>query len=183
MPEKTIPVRTGLQNLRKAAPTPALLGTLAQEPPATFQEESPLKGEHPNRQVSTERHDQMLREWVAGAPLSEVEDRYGVSRGYLRQASMRRFGSKEALLQALQNLIAENAVVAQMVAQEKLHELNAAQAVFAGKLLTETYIALDKHIESKPKTINFGELNRLGTAIRDLKTLVTRQPPSEQAPA
>lgn len=116
----------------------------------------------------------MMREWAAGADMAEVEARYGVSRGYLRQTMMRRFGSKEKMLEALQSMVAENAVIAQGIAQSKMHELNAAQAVFAGKLLVETYVTLDKHIESKPKTINFGELRRLGTSIRELRALVAK---------
>lgn len=171
MPERTKPANTGLRKLRSVAPEAALVAELAPEPPADYR---PALPHHSNATVTLDEQNQMLREWAAGADVNALEARYGVSRGYLRETMRRRFGSKEKMLEALQGMVAENAVIAQGIAQSKMHELNAAQAVFAGKLLVETYVTLDKHIESRPKTINFGELRRLGDSIRELKALVAK---------
>lgn len=124
------------------------------------------------QQVSDVVLGQAAREWAAGVPVTVVEEKYGLSRGYIRQAMLRRFGSKEAMLDALEGLVLENAVGAQMIVQEKLHELNGKEAVFAGKLLVETMGNLRSQRENMPKTINFGEFNKLGAALKQIREIV-----------
>lgn len=158
------------RKLRTVASPEALAGSLAIEPPATF--EPPSDNPHHNQQVSEAVLTQAMREWVAGVPVGEVEIKYGLSRGYIRQASLRRFGNKESLLEALENLVLENAVGAQMIAQEKLHELTGKEAIFAGKLLVETMGSLSSQREKMPKTINFGEFKKLGEALKQVREIV-----------
>jgi hypothetical protein len=129
---------------------------------------------HPNRVISDEEQDQMLREWAAGGDMKSVMAKYGVHGSYLRVAMKKRFGSLEAMKQALLGLVVENAVVSQMIAAEKMSELTGAQAVFAGKLLVDTMNNVEKSIASQPKTINFGELKRVGDSIKNLRDIVGR---------
>jgi len=157
------------RKLRTVA-SPEKLAGLAIEPPGTF--EPPAVGEHHNQQVSKEVVLQAAREWAAGTPVIEVENKYGLSRGYIRQAMMRRFGSKEAMLEALEGLVCENALGCQMIVQEKMHEMNAKEAVFAGKLLVETMGNLRSQRENMPKTINFREFKALGDALKQVREIV-----------
>lgn len=182
------PVRTGLIRMRQIADSASLSGALAPEPPDTIGPNPSVETQavHPLRKVTDAEQVQMMREWAAGANVAELETKYGVTRGYIRAAMIRKFGSKENMLHALENLILENAVGAQMIAQEKLHELSGAQAVFAGKLLVETAGSLRAQMEKIPKTINFGEFKRLGDTLREVRALVNRkacspqpQPPSD----
>lgn len=129
---------------------------------------------HPNRIISDEEQDQMLREWAAGGDMKAIMAKYGVHGSYLRVAMKKRFGSLEAMKQALLGLVVENAVVSQMIAAEKMSELTGAQAVFAGKLLVDTMNNVEKSIASQPKTINFGELKRVGDSIKNLRDIVGR---------
>jgi len=167
---------TNLHRMRAIASGADLAEALAPELPSTHEVLIPELvregGAHPNQQVSPREQMQMMREWAAGVPVSEVEARYGVSRGYIRAAMQRRFGSREAMLAALQNLVTENAVGVQMIAQEKIHELSGAQAVFAGKLLVETMVTLDKHIQAQPKTVNFGAMKALGNTLKAIQKVV-----------
>jgi hypothetical protein len=158
------------QKLRTVASPEALSAGLAPEPPGTF---DPPEGVEHSKQVCTdETLRQAAKEWCSGVPLVTVEAKYGMSQGYIRQAMMRRFGSKEGMLEALENLVLENAVGAQMIAQEKLHELTGREAVFAGKLLVETMGSLRSQRENMPKTINFREFKALGDALKSVREIV-----------
>lgn len=164
-------MQTGLRKLRQVADSATLAGALAPEPPGTFDEREEAR--HPNQEVSPAVQAQLLREWASGANLEEAEARYGVSRGYIRQAMLRKFGGREGLLEALRALVLENAVGAQMIAQEKLPELTGPQAVFAGKLLVETMANLENQIQATPKTIEFGAFARLGETLKNIREIVS----------
>lgn len=129
---------------------------------------------HPNRRISDEEQDQMLREAAATGSISAAEDKFGVSRGYLRSAMKRRFGSLEAMKQVLLGLVTENAIVVQSIAQERAHELTAPQAIFAGKLLVDTMEKVEKSIQNTPKTVNFAQLEKVGSTLRELRAVVDR---------
>lgn len=168
--ERKTPIQTGLKRLRGVADGAVLAASLAPEPPDTF--EAPSGSVHHNQQVSDATQLQAMREWASGVKIREVEAKYGLCRGYIREAMVRRFGSREAMLRALEGLILENAVGAQMIAQEKLPELTGAQAVFAGKLLVETMGNLRAQIEATPKTINFREFKMLGDQLKQIREIV-----------
>lgn len=130
---------------------------------------------HHSRVISDEEQDQMLKEWAAGGNLTAVMARYGVHGSYLRAAMRKRYGSLEGMKQALLGLVTENALVSQMIAAEKMPELNAAQAVFAGKLLVETMVNIEKSIANTPKTIDFAQMKKVGDAIAELRKVVGKQ--------
>lgn len=167
MPKKTVEVS---RKLRTVASPEKLAGSLAPEPPGTF--DAPALPSHHNQQVSDATLMQAAKEWAAGVPVMEVEAKYGLSRSYIRQAMTRRFGSTEAMLVALEGLVLENAVGAQMIVQEKMHEMNAKEAVFAGKLLVETMGNLRSQRENMPKTIEFGQFKALGAALKEIREIV-----------
>lgn len=127
---------------------------------------------HPSQKISTEEQDQMLREAAAMGSVTAAEDKYGVHRGYLRAAMRRRFGSLEAMKSVLLGLVTENAIAVQMVAAEKIEELSAPQAVFAGKMLVDTMEKIEKSIQSAPRTVNFAQLEKVGDAIKTLRGIV-----------
>lgn len=127
---------------------------------------------HPNRIISDEEQDAMLKEWAAGGNMKAVMAKYGVHGSYLRVAMRKRFGSLEGMKQALLGLVTENAIVSQMVAAEKMHELTGAQAVFSGKLLVETMLNVEKSIANTPKTIDFAQMKKVGDAIKHLREIV-----------
>jgi hypothetical protein len=151
-----------------------LIGTLASDMPeeiATLQ--SPAKVHH-LRQISDEEQAQMMAEVAAGGSTTVVEQRFGVARGYLHTAMKRKFGSVENYKRILQGLVLENAVAVQMIAQEKLPELTAAQAVFAGKLLVDTHEKIEKSIQNTPKTVNFGQLEKVTETLKSLRQIVDK---------
>lgn len=157
---------------RAGIPAALLEGVLVQDnPSATLQKEvsNPPK---PGQKISVEEQDSMLREAAAHGSISTVEDKYGVARGYLRSAMKRRFGSLEAMKQVLLGLVTENAITVQMIAAEKAGELTAGQAVFAGKLLVDTMEKIENSIKNTPKTVNFGQLEKVGETIAALRKIV-----------
>lgn len=141
-------------------------------PSATLQKSG--KVYHPNRRISDEEQDQMLREAAASGSIATVEAKYGVAQGYLRQSMRRRFGSLEAMKSVLLGLVTENAIVVQAIAQEKAGELSAPQAIFAGKLLVDTMEKVEKSIQNTPKTVNFGQLNKVSETLKELRAVVDR---------
>lgn len=159
----------------KSAGIPAeiLEGVLVNEPPSLATLQTPPSGQlHHSQKISVEEQDQMMREVAATGSFASVESKYGVSQGYLRSAMRRRFGSLEAMKQALVGLVAENAIVVQMIAQEKAGELTAPQAIFAGKLLVDTMEKVEKSIQNTPKTVNFAQLNQVGETLKALRAVV-----------
>ncbi len=132
---------------------------------------------HPNRIISDEEQDQMLREWAAGGDLKAIMAKYGVHGSYLRVAMKKRYGSLEAMKHALLHLVTENAVVSQMVAASKMEEMSAAQAVFAGKMLVDTMVNVEKSIASAPKTIDFAQMKKVGETIAELRSIVGKPIP------
>ena len=167
------------QVMKKAGiPNLVLEDALAKEAPiASLQ--TPAEYHHPNARISTEEQDQMLREAAATGSVTSVELKYGVARGYLRAAMTRRFGSLEAMKQVLLGLVTENAIAVQMVAQEKIGELSAPQAVFAGKMLVDTMEKVEKSIQNTPKTVNFAQLNQVGETLKALRAVVDKRREAE----
>lgn len=162
------------KSAKSAGINPELLeGALVQDiPSATLQTSD--KVYHPNRRISDEEQNQMLREAAATGSISAVESKYGVAQGYLHTSMKRRFGSLEAMKQVLLGLVTENAIVVQAIAQEKAGELTAPQAIFAGKLLVDTMEKIEKSIQNTPKTVNFGQLNKVSETLRELRQVVDR---------
>jgi hypothetical protein len=163
-------------------PTEILEDALAPEMPlATLQtDRGTANPNHPNRKISLEEQDQMLREVAATGSMGTVEAKYGVSRGYLREAMRRRFGSLEAMKSILLGLVTENAIVSQMVASEKMGEMSGPQAVFAGKMLVDTMEKVEKSIQNTPKTVNFAQLHQVGEALKQLRAIVDKKKDVEQ---
>lgn len=127
---------------------------------------------HPSRRISDAEQERMFHEWAASGSETAVAAKYGVHKAYLRDAMRRKFGSLEGMKAALLGIVTENAIVAQMVAAAKMEQLSGAQAVFAGKMLVETMERVEKSIANTPKTINFGQLNRVGESIAKLRSIV-----------
>lgn len=101
-----------------------------------------------------------------------VEEVYGVQAGYVRQVMNKMHVDPMRAKRALLNIVTENALAVQGVAAAKVEDLTAAQAVFAGKLLTDTMIDLDKHIQAAPKVVDFEQLRSVGDSIASLKSLI-----------
>lgn len=129
---------------------------------------------HPNRVVSDEEQEQMMREYAATGSMKAVTIKWGVHEHYLKEAMKRKYGSLEAMKEALLGLVTENAITSQMIASQKMGELSAGQAVFAGKLLVDTMTNIEKSIASAPKTIDFAQMKRVGDSIKTLRDIVGR---------
>lgn len=133
---------------------------------------------HPNRVISDEEKDQMMREYAATGSMKAVTVKWDVHESYLKAAMKRKYGSLEAMKQALLGLVTENAITSQIIASQKMGDLSAGQAVFAGKLLVDTMTNIEKSIASAPKTIDFAQMKRVGDSIKTLRDIVGRPVPT-----
>lgn len=108
----------------------------------------------------------------AGMSGREVQERFDTHASLVRAAFERRHVDPMRAKRALLNLVTENALATQVVAATKVEDLSAAQAVFAGKLLAETMMDLDKHIQDAPRVLDFRVLKDVGDSIKDLKAMM-----------
>lgn len=168
--------------LRKAGALKGVLGhgegLMEQPNPQTSRGDYKVSDESEPRKVHhlQKHHPAVLEE--AGLALNsgmtgaEVEARYGVHRGYVASALNRAHIDPLRAKKALANIVLENAVAVQAVAATKIEDMTGPQAVFAGKILIESLVEIEKNIKEAPKTIDFGALKRVGDSIEKLRSVV-----------
>lgn len=131
-------------------------------------------GTHPGDKRSTvpvllER--EAIAEVAEGASPSLVEVKYGLAKGYVAHALKRRFGSQEAAFAALQGLTLEGAIACNVHALTQVGSMSGPQAVMSGAILIDKALALQKAIQERPKTIDFGQLARMGKVLTVLREI------------
>lgn len=113
-------------------------------------------------------------EVVGGASPRAVEVKYNLAQGYVAHALRRRFGSSEAAMQALQGLTLEVALACNVHALTQIEHMSGPQAVMSGAIATDKALALQKAIQDRPKTIDFGRLAEMGKTLQVLREIAPK---------
>lgn len=82
---------------------------------------------------------QAVAEHLVGDSQAVVEERHGLSNGYINKMLSHNFADKAKLDSILENVLLENAVVSSAIFQEKAHEMNAPQAAVAAGIFSQRY--------------------------------------------
>jgi hypothetical protein len=107
----------------------------------------------------------VLELYGEGVPMNEIERRFSLSRGYVKDAMVRRFGSEAAMKSALRALLLENGVATAQHTLANIEQLHPSQSGMLAATMTNAYIALDKHERGTPKQIDFGALAAFGETL------------------
>jgi len=123
--------------------------------------------------VPLEIEKEAIAEIVGGASPAEIETKYQLAKGYVSHALKRRFGSQEAAFAALQGLTLEVALACNVHALTQVEHMSGPQAVMSGAIATDKALALQKAIQDRPKTIDFGQLAEMGKVLKVLREIST----------
>lgn len=121
--------------------------------------------------VPLEIEKEAIAEVAGGASPSLVEVKYQLSSGYVAHALRRRFGSQEAAFAALQGITLEVALACGVHALTQVHNMSGPQAVMSSAIATDKALALQKAIQERPKTIDFGQLAEMGKVLKVLREI------------
>lgn len=126
--------------------------------------------------VPLEIEKEAIAEVAGGASPKAVEIKYQLSSGYVQHALKRRFGSQEAAFAALQGLTLEVALACNVHALTQIENMSGPQAVMSGAIATDKALALQKAIQERPKTIDFGQLAEMGKVLKVLREISVEAP-------
>lgn len=132
-------------------------------------------------QVALEIEKEAIAEVAGGASPTLVEAKYSLSKGYVAHALKRRFGSQEAAFAALQGLTLEVALACNVHALTQIEHMSGPQAVMSGAIATDKALALQKAIQERPKTIDFGQLAEMGKVLKVLREISLDAPAAAAA--
>lgn len=107
----------------------------------------------------------VLEMYGEGVPAAELERKFDLGRGYVRNALLRRFGSEESLKKALKSLLLENAVATSQHTLAHVESLHPSQSGMLAATMTNAFIALDKHEKNSPRVIDFEALAEFGETL------------------
>lgn len=91
------------------------------------------------RAVPVTKTCQAIAEHLVGDSQAVVEERHGLSNGYINKMLSHNFADRNKLDRILENVLLENAVVSGAIFQEKAHELTAPQAAVAAGIFSQRY--------------------------------------------
>lgn len=124
--------------------------------------------------VPLEIEKEAIAEVIGGASPGMVEVKYQLAEGYVKHALKRRFGSQEAAFAALQGLTLEVALACNVHALKHVDQMSGPQAVMSGAIATDKALALQKAIQERPKTIDFGQLAEMGKVLKVLREIAPK---------
>ncbi len=165
---------TSLLSCRSAAEGGGLVQDTAPQSPGSGHHLAKLRGEE---------KQEMAVMIAGGASVGVVGKAYGVTASHVRRAMANEFGSVESMKKALLGMSLQNAVACQSIVADKIDELTGSQAVFAGKVLVETALSVEKSIQDAPKTVDFAAIKRIGEGlarIREVAAAVIATSPVEE---
>lgn len=118
--------------------------------------------EHKGRHVPAVIDEQIVKDVSNGQTPGDIEQRYALRDGYVRDTLVRKFGSIDAMKRALQLQCLENAIVLNEHAMDKIAAIAPGQALVGAKIMIDGALALEKSRVDKPATIDFEMLAALG---------------------
>lgn len=155
-----------MKSIPQAAARPGAWRALLQTAPT---EENANKHRHQPVVV-----DDVIVESVAdGEKSSDIEDKLGVPRGYVRRVLIRRFGSIEGMKKALKAQCLENAIALNEYAMENIQQIPPGQAIVGAKIMIDGALALEKSSVDRPSTVDFASLAALGQVLERVEKKIT----------
>jgi hypothetical protein len=155
-----------MQSIPQAAARPGAWRAMLQTAPT---EENANKHRHQPLVVD----DAIVGAVADGDKASDIEDKLGVPRGYVRRVLIRRFGSIEGMKKALQAQCLENAIALNEYAMENIAQIPPGQAIVGAKIMIDGAIALDKNSVDRPSTVDFASLAALGEILQRVEKKIT----------
>jgi hypothetical protein len=128
---------------------------------------------HKGRHVPVAIDEQILSDVADGGKSSEIEEKYSVRAGYVRDVLVRRFGSVEGMKKALRAQCFENAIALNEYAMSKIDMIPPGQALVGAKIMIDGGLALEKSTVDRPSTVDFAALSALGGVLERVEKVVT----------
>lgn len=117
------------------------------------------------RHVPIAIDDAIIDDVANGAKSSEIEEKFHVRTGYVRNVLIRRFGSIEGMKKALHAQCLENAIALGEYAMEHIEQIQPGQAIVGAKIMIDGAVALEKSSVDRPTTVDFAALHALGSVL------------------
>jgi hypothetical protein len=126
--------------------------------------------------------DKIVEEVADGATARDLEGKYELRDGYVRDVLIRRFGSIEGMKRALKAQCFENAIALNAYAVSRIHTLTARDALMGAKIMIDGGLALDKAMGERPVTVDFEALAALGAVLGRVEKRLTGDQVHEVSP-
>jgi len=132
---------------------------------------SMLKTAKPEAKMNKNHHvpaliqDKIVAEVADGATAKDLETKYGLRDGYVRDALVRKYGSIDGMKKALKAQCFENAIALNTYAMERINLIPPGQALMGVKVMIDSGLALEKSSNERPPSIDFGALTALGSVL------------------
>lgn len=132
---------------------------------------SMLKSPKPEAEMNKHNHvpaviqDKIVEEVANGSTAKELETKYHLRDGYVRDALIRKYGSIDGMKKALKAQCFENAIALNTYAMERINMIPPGQALMGVKVMIDSGLALEKSSAERPPSIDFGALTALGSVL------------------
>lgn len=98
----------------------------------------------PNARHSILKQSKALAEHLVGDSQRDVEERNGLSNGYINSLLTKKFGDRQQLNELLEDVLLENALVAGAIFQDKAPEMSGRDAAIATGVFTQRLLEVQK---------------------------------------
>lgn len=115
-----------------------------------------------HRHVPVVIDDAVIQDVADGGKSSEIEEKYSLREGYVRDVLIRRFGSIEGMKKALRAQCFENAIALGEYAMANIEKIPPGQALVGAKIMIDGGLALEKSNVDLQPTVDFAALHALG---------------------
>lgn len=128
---------------------------------------------HKGRHVPVVVDDAIVQDVADGKTDKDMQEKYGVRVGYVRDVLTRRFGSVEGMKKALQAQCLENAIALNEHGARNIASIPAGQAFVGAKVMIDGALALEKSRVGVPTTVDFEALGALGSVLERIEKRVS----------
>lgn len=130
----------------------------------------PVVGMHQNgSSVPPALEQHVLEQYGKGVCIAELERKFELGAGYIRNALTRRFGSVEAMKAALKSLLLENGIATAQHTLANVESLHPSQSGMLSAAFTNAFLAMDKHERNAPKVVDFAALADFGETLQRIE--------------
>jgi hypothetical protein len=140
---------------------------------------SMLRSPQPESEMNKHNHvpaliqDKIVGEVADGARAKDIEEKYELRDGYVRDTLIRKFGSIEGMKKALKAQCFENAIALNAWAIQNIRSIAPAQALMGAKVMVDAGLALDKSDREVVPTVDFAALAALGDVLERVEKRIS----------
>lgn len=117
------------------------------------------------------RHAMIVRA-SEGASIRDIVKEFHISKREVEYALKHTFADGETGAQKLKNLLLSNATQLAVQTRRKADDMNGMQSAVATGIMTSKFIELDKHLASKPRTVDLEALTEIAGELREMGQII-----------